>query len=74
MIADAVIPPAAVLILGGLALPLLPRGLRALALLALPLFTLALVWLVPDGVALSNLVLRRRQGPSSQANAAGVLA
>jgi len=46
------IPPAAVLIFGGLVLPLLPARLRAPALLALPLVTLALVWQVPDGVAL----------------------
>jgi multicomponent Na+:H+ antiporter subunit D len=46
------IPPAALLIFGGLVLPLLPARLRAPALLALPLVTLALVWQVPDGVAL----------------------
>jgi multicomponent Na+:H+ antiporter subunit D len=45
-------PPALVLIIGGLVLPLLPLRLRAPVLLALPLVTLALVWQVPDGVAL----------------------
>jgi multicomponent Na+:H+ antiporter subunit D len=48
----ASIPPAAVLILGGLVLPLLPARLRAPTLLVLPLAALALVWQVPDGVAL----------------------
>jgi len=52
MTASLVIPPAAVLILGGLILPLLQQRLRALAILALPLVTLWLIWLVPDGVAL----------------------
>lgn len=46
-------PPFAVLILGGLLLPLLPQRLRAVALLGLPLLTLYLVWQIPDGVALS---------------------
>ena len=52
MIADAVIPPAAALILGGLMLPFLPGALRIAALLVLPVVTLVLVWQVPDGVAL----------------------
>lgn len=52
MTASLVIPPAAVLIFGGLLLPLLQARLRALAILALPLVTLYLIWLVPDGVAL----------------------
>jgi multicomponent Na+:H+ antiporter subunit D len=52
MTAEVAIPPAAVLILGGLALPFLPRALRAAALLALPVVTLILVWQVPDGLAL----------------------
>ena len=46
------IPPAAILILGGLLLPFLQARLRAAALLLLPLLTLYLIWQVPDGVAL----------------------
>ena len=52
MTASLVIPPALVLILGGMVLPLLQEKLRALAILVLPLVTLYLVWMVPDGVAL----------------------
>ncbi|MDP3075170.1 Na(+)/H(+) antiporter subunit D [Bradyrhizobium sp.] len=48
----SVLPPAIVLILGGLVLPMLPVRLRGFAILALPLATLLLVWQVPDGVAL----------------------
>jgi multicomponent Na+:H+ antiporter subunit D len=57
MTASAVIPPAAVLIVGGLMLPLLHERLRQLALLLLPLVTLYLVWQVPDGVALEGRFL-----------------
>jgi multicomponent Na+:H+ antiporter subunit D len=57
MTASFVFPPAAVLILGGLVLPLLQERLRILAVLALPLATLYLVWLVPDGVALKSSFL-----------------
>jgi multicomponent Na+:H+ antiporter subunit D len=52
MTVSLIIPPSLVLILGGLVLPFLSKGLRALALLVLPLVTLALVWNVPDGPAL----------------------
>lgn len=48
----SVLPPFAVLILGGLALPFLRGVLRPAALIALPLLALFLVWQVPDGVAL----------------------
>jgi multicomponent Na+:H+ antiporter subunit D len=41
-----------VLVAGGLLLPFLRGGLRFVALLVLPLMTLALVWNVADGVAL----------------------
>jgi multicomponent Na+:H+ antiporter subunit D len=51
MTASAILP-AAILIVGGLALPLLPARLRAPALLLLPLASLFFVWQVPDGVAL----------------------
>ncbi|MGE0286523.1 MAG: Na(+)/H(+) antiporter subunit D [Bradyrhizobium sp.] len=52
MTASLVIPPALALILGGLILPMLQVRLRWLAILALPLVTLFLVWQVPDGVSL----------------------
>jgi len=52
MTANVIIPPAAVLIFGGLILPLLHEKLRWLILLVLPLVTLYLIWQVPDGVAL----------------------
>ena len=42
-------PPALVLVLGGLALPLAPPRLRAGLLLGLPLVTLALVWNLDGG-------------------------
>jgi multicomponent Na+:H+ antiporter subunit D len=48
----ASIPPFAILILGGLALPLLRGTLRSAALLLLPLITLYLVWQVPNGPVL----------------------
>jgi multicomponent Na+:H+ antiporter subunit D len=48
----SVVPPAIVLIIGGLVLPMLPVGLRRFSILALPLATLFLVWQVPDGAAL----------------------
>ena len=51
MTASVIIPPAAVLIFGGLILPLIHDKLRWLVLLALPVITLHLVWQVPDGVA-----------------------
>ncbi len=53
MTASFILPPAIVLIIGGLILPLLQARLRGFVLLALPLVTLFLVWRVPDGVALS---------------------
>ena len=52
MTSSVVLPPALVLIIGGLLLPLLPARLRGFAILALPLVTLFGVWQVPDGVAL----------------------
>jgi multicomponent Na+:H+ antiporter subunit D len=52
MTASFVIPPAAVLILGGLILPFLQVRLRQAMLLALPLVTLYLIWQEPDGPAL----------------------
>ena len=52
MTASLLIPPGLVLIIGGLLLPFLRGGLRSIAVIALPLVTLALVWNVPDGPAL----------------------
>jgi multicomponent Na+:H+ antiporter subunit D len=52
MIASITIPPAVVLIIGGLILPFVQPKVRWLVLLVLPLVTLYLVWQVPDGVAL----------------------
>jgi multicomponent Na+:H+ antiporter subunit D len=52
MTASVIIPPAAVLMVGGLILPLLHERLRWLVLLTVPLVTLYLVWQVPDGIAL----------------------
>ena len=47
------LPPALVLILGGLLLPLARGRAREVAVLALPLLTLVLVWRVPEGPALT---------------------
>jgi len=46
------IPPGLPLLLGALLLPLVGPRVRAILVLGLPLLTLALVWQVPDGVAL----------------------
>jgi multicomponent Na+:H+ antiporter subunit D len=46
-----IVHPALVLIGGALALPLLRGVLRSVAIVALPLLALALVWQVPDGAA-----------------------
>ena len=51
------LPPALVLIAGGLMLPLSKGAGRAIVLLALPLVTLWLIWQVPDGVALTTAFL-----------------
>jgi len=47
------LPPGLLLILGGLALPLLPRAARPLVTLGAPLAALALIWTLPDGVSVS---------------------
>jgi len=52
MTASLVMWPAAVMIIGGLLLPLLRERLRQFALLLVPLLTLFLVWQVPDGPVL----------------------
>lgn len=46
-------PPGLVLILGAFLLPITRDYTRATLLLALPVITLWLVWMVPDGVAMS---------------------
>ena len=51
MMTDTVLHPGLVLIAGALLLPLLRGPLRAVAVVALPLAVLALVWQVPDGAA-----------------------
>jgi multicomponent Na+:H+ antiporter subunit D len=50
-------PPFAILVLAGLILPFLGGGLRAAALVLAPLLTLALIWTIPDGVALGTTYL-----------------
>lgn len=52
MTASVILPPAVILIIGGLILPLLPARLRGPAILLLPLATLFFIWQVPDGAAL----------------------
>ena len=44
-------PPALVLVLGGVVLPFAPPRLRNALLLMLPVATLTVVWLLPDGTA-----------------------
>ncbi len=53
MSATSVFPPALVLVLGALALPLVRGHARSILVLALPLLTLWLVWQVPDGPAMT---------------------
>ncbi len=50
---DLAFPPGAILILAGLMLPLLSDRMRKVLILLTPLMTLAAVWSLPDGVALS---------------------
>lgn len=45
----ATLPPAGLLLLGALLTALLPRGLRALPVIAAPVAVLAVAWLLPDG-------------------------
>ncbi len=46
-------PPGLILILGTLVLPLLPRALRGVLVMGLPLLTLAAIWWLPEGVSLT---------------------
>ncbi len=50
---DLAFPPGVILILAGLMLPLLSDRMRKMLILLTPLMTLAAVWSLPDGVALS---------------------
>ena len=50
---NVALPPGLVLIVAGLILPALPVRARQAVLLVAPLLALAMVWLVPDGPALS---------------------
>jgi multicomponent Na+:H+ antiporter subunit D len=59
----SVIPPAAVLLTGGLLLPFAPRLLRAILLLGLPLATLALIWQVGDDVSITATFLGAQLTP-----------
>ena len=52
MMSSLFLAPPFVLILAGLALPLLPTRIRYAVLLGSPLVTLYLVWQLPDGIAL----------------------
>ena len=53
MTPSLIIPPGLILILAGLALPFLSATTRGRVLLLAPVVTLILVWLVPDGAALT---------------------
>jgi len=50
---DLAIPPGAILILAGLALPFLGVAARKAVILGAPLLALLAVWVLPDGVAIS---------------------
>ena len=50
---DVAFPPGAILILAGLALPIVTWRVRELLLLLAPLLTLAAVWAVPEGEVLA---------------------
>ena len=50
----SVIPPALILIVGGLALPLLPARVRPALLMLAAARDLYLVWQVPDGPRVSH--------------------
>ncbi|MDJ0950720.1 MAG: Na(+)/H(+) antiporter subunit D [Alphaproteobacteria bacterium] len=53
----SLIPPGLVLVAGGFLLPLLRNPWRGWLMLALPLLTLWMVWLIPDGPVLSGAFL-----------------
>jgi multicomponent Na+:H+ antiporter subunit D len=47
---DATFPPALVMLAGAFLLPLLPRNVRSVFSLLVPLVALALVWTAPSGI------------------------
>ncbi|MFN0262846.1 Na(+)/H(+) antiporter subunit D [Tepidamorphus sp. 3E244] len=49
---DLAFPPGIILILAGLLIPFIPAALRKGVILVAPIITLALVWMVPDGVSM----------------------
>lgn len=49
----SLLPPALVMILGGLIVPLLPKRFRSTAFLVFPAASLAIVWSVPEGTIVS---------------------
>lgn len=53
-ITDLMFPPAFILILGAVLLPLLSRSMRPLILLGIPALTLWMIWNLDDGVLLST--------------------
>lgn len=53
MISDLMFPPAFVIIIGALLLPLLGRNMRPLILLGIPALTLLMIWNLDDGVLLT---------------------
>ena len=58
MITNFILPPALILILAGLAVPLLSRiALRNVVVLLAPVITLICIWSIPDGAYLKNSFL-----------------
>jgi multicomponent Na+:H+ antiporter subunit D len=57
MMGSLALPPAAILIVGGLVLPFVTQTARRIMLVMLPLATLFLVWQVPDGTMLETRFL-----------------
>lgn len=53
MLDNLIIPPALVMIGGGLGLPLIPRSLRPFVLLLFALASLVILWLLPEGVLIT---------------------
>lgn len=58
MFLELMIPPAFVMIVGVLVLPLLPRTIRSAAFLVFPLITLAVLWSLPEGLIISTDFMR----------------
>ncbi len=60
MTTSLIVPPALVLIAGGLLLPFVRGAARPAALLLPPLVTLWLIWMLPEGAQLNAAVPRLR--------------